>query len=221
MTLGLLPALAVCAFAAAAAVERPPFADDIAAFQAADKAAPPPRHAVLFVGSSSIRFWKDLATDFAGTPVINRGFGGSTLPDVVRYADRIVIPYHPREIVLYAGDNDIAAGRSPEQVLADFKTFVAKVEAALPGTPIAFVSIKPSPARAALIGRMRQANALVRRFSAGRGVAYVDVFTPMLDAKGAPRGELFGDDGLHMNRAGYTLWTKLIAPELKKHAAKG
>ncbi len=205
---------------AAADAEKPPFEGEIEAFEAADRKQPPPKGAVLFIGSSSIHFWESLAKDFDGTKVINRGFGGSRIADSTRYFDRIVAPYAPREIVMYGGDNDVAEGDPPEQVLADFQAFVAKVDAALPGTPIVFVSIKPSPARAALINKMRQANSLVRGFARRRGIEYVDVFTPMLDKSGKPRGELFGEDGLHMNPAGYALWTKLIAPALKKKTKK-
>ena len=118
---------------------------DIAAFEAADKKSPPPQGAVLFIGSSSIRIWKTLATDFPDQKTINRGFGGSELADSVYYADRIVIPYKPRLIVLFAGTNDINAGKRPETVFADFKAFVAKVRAGLPNTRIAYLSISPAP----------------------------------------------------------------------------
>jgi lysophospholipase L1-like esterase len=195
---------------------KPPFEDDIAAFEAADRAHAPPQGAVLFVGSSSIRFWDTLEKDFPGIPVINRGFGGSTIGDSVRYADRIVVPYRPRVIVFYAGDNDVAAGATPERILADFQAFVAKVRAGLPGERIVFVSIKPSLERWKRVGTIRKANDLIRRFAKKDGsIRYVDVFTPMLGADGRPRKELFRADGLHMTPAGYALWTGLVAPELR------
>ncbi|MDB5171967.1 MAG: hypothetical protein JWN51_740 [Phycisphaerales bacterium] len=193
-----------------------PFENEIAAFEKADRDHAPPGEANLFVGSSSIRFWKTLAEDFPGVPVINRGFGGSQIADSTRYADRIVLPYHAKRIFLYAGDNDLAAGRTPGQVLADFKAFVEKVRGSQPQVAIYFLAIKPSPSRAKLLEKARESNRLVEAYAKeGKDLYYVDVFTPMLDADGKPRPELFGPDMLHMNRKGYELWTKLIAPLLK------
>lgn len=191
---------------------------DIAAFEAADRNRPPPTGAVLFIGSSSIRFWKTLATDFPEVHTINRGFGGSEIADSTYFADRIVAPCHPRAIVMYAGDNDIAAGRSPRQVRDDFAAFVRTVRAFDPGVPIAFIAIKPSIARRALLPRIRAANALVRDYAATqRRVTYLDVFTPMLGADDQPQARWFVADGLHMNRAGYALWTAIVRPWVDAH----
>ncbi len=188
----------------------------IAAFEQADRDRPPPANAVLFVGSSSVRLWKDLSADFPGIPVINRGFGGSSIPDCTRYVDRIIAPYRPRLVVLYAGDNDIAAGRSPRRVFEDYKAFVRRVRSRLPDVPIAFISIKPSPARASRLEAMREANDLIRCYAAThRGLLYIDVFTPMLDPAGRPRADLFGPDRLHLNRKGYELWRGIVAPYLQ------
>lgn len=192
------------------------FETEIRAFEAADRKHPPPADAVLFIGSSSIRLWDTLAKDFPDVPVINRGFGGSQIADSTRYADRIVIPYHPRRIVLYAGDNDIAAGKSPQQVRDDFRAFVEKVRASLTDVPISFISIKPSLARWPLVDKIREANRLVEQCTREqKGLEYIDVFTPMLGPDGKPRPELFRNDGLHMNRNGYQLWTSVIAPRIK------
>lgn len=186
---------------------------DMRRFAAEDAAAAPPREAVLFVGSSSIRLWKTLAGDFGTVPVINRGFGGSQVRDSRYYADRIVVPYAPRLVVFYAGDNDLNAGRSPQQVADDFSAFVARVRQDLPEVPIVYVAIKPSPSRAALLPHIRAANTLIRRRAeALDDVGYADVFTPMLDASGQPRGELFIEDRLHMNAVGYALWRKVLMP---------
>lgn len=189
------------------------FEAEIRAFEAADQATPPPLRGVVFIGSSSIRNWTDVAADFPGVPLLNRGFGGSTLADVVHYAGRILLPYQPRLVVLYAGDNDLAEGRSPAVVLRDYQAFVALVRRSLPETRIVFIAIKPSGARWALIEQIRAANALVRR-QAGTDprLLYVDVFTPMLGPNGRPREELFVADRLHLSRRGYALWRDLLTP---------
>lgn len=190
----------------------------IAAFEAADRANPPPRDAVLFIGSSSIEHWKSVAADFPEVKVINRGFGGSEIGDSTWFADRIVAPYHPRAIVMYAGDNDIYYGHTPQRVRDDFATFVRKVRSFDPGVPVAFVAIKPSMARRSLLPQIRQANALVREYAAAqKGVSYIDVFTPMLGKDGQPQQKWFGPDGLHMNRRGYELWIGLLKPWVDTH----
>jgi lysophospholipase L1-like esterase len=195
---------------AQAALSHPPspqsWQHDIDRLVADDSAHPPPQHAVLFVGSSSIRMWTTLAADFPGVPVIDRGFGGSTIADSTYFADRIVIPYHPRLIVMYAGDNDIAEGDTPRQVLDAFETFVARVRRDLPNVAIAYISIKPSLARWSMWPRMREANRLIAAWSKMQSrVTFVDVATAMLDPNGKPRAALFRDDGLHMTPAGYAV----------------
>lgn len=188
------------------------FEPEIARFESSDRVSPAMQDGVVFVGSSSFRLWPNVAADFPGASVINRGFGGSTLADVVTMTPRIVLPYRPRLVVLYAGDNDLAAGRTPVDVLASYEQFVALVRRTLPSTRIAFVSIKPSPSRWALIERMRIANRLVREVIARDTLQrYVDVFTPMLRADGRPRPELFGPDSLHMTPAGYALWRERLS----------
>ena len=189
------------------------FEAEIRAFEAADRALPPPLGGVVFVGSSSIKNWSGVAADFPGIPVLNRGFGGSTLADVVYYADRTVLRYRPHLVVLYAGDNDLAEGRTPERVLDDYRAFVARLRSALPLARVVYVSIKPSPSRRAYIRRMRETNQRIRAEVARDSLqSFVDVFSPMLDANGQPRAELFLADSLHMTRAGYLLWRALLAP---------
>lgn len=191
----------------------------IAAFEASDRANPPPQGAVLFIGSSSIEHWKSVGTDFPEVKVINRGFGGSELGDSTYFADRIVAPYRPRAIVLYAGDNDLWDGHSPQQVRDDFAAFVQKVRGEDPGVPVAFVAIKPSMARKALLSKIKQTNDLVRRYAeTQKNVTYLDVYTPMLDADGQPQPKWFIQDGLHMNRTGYELWISIIKPWVDAHA---
>jgi lysophospholipase L1-like esterase len=168
---------------------------------------------VVFVGSSSIRLWPNLQADFPGVDVLQRGFGGSELADAVHYAPRIVLKYRPRLVVLYAGDNDLANGKSPESVFRHYKEFVAILERALPDTRIAFISIKPSGSRWSLVDKVRATNAMVREYAArDTRQIYVDVFTPMLGPDGLPREELFVEDKLHMTSKGYALWRDLLAP---------
>lgn len=200
--------------AAFAAPEK--WADAIAKLTQADGAHSPPRNGVVFVGSSSIVKWTSLAEDFPHQPVINRGFGGSELADSVFYVDRVVIPYRPRVVVLYAGDNDLQAGKTPETVAADFRLFSAKIYAALPATRIVYIAIKPSPSRWKLKDKIERTNALIAAECAKNPrFAFADVYRPMLDAKGEPRPELFVKDMLHMNAAGYAIWTPIVAPLIK------
>lgn len=192
---------------------------DIQAFEANDRANPPPAHAVLFIGSSSIRFWKSLASDFPNYRVINRGFGGSDMDDATAFADRIVAPYKPAAIVVYAGDNDLQNGDTPEQVRDDFAAFVTKVRQGQPDVPIAFISIKPSLARVALLPSINAANKLISAWAmAQKNVAFLDVAPAMVDAQGQPKPDLFIGDGLHMNPKGYALWVAQVRPWLADHA---
>jgi lysophospholipase L1-like esterase len=151
----------------------------------------------------------------APMPVLNRGFGGSVIAHVTHFADRIVLPYDPSAIVLYAGDNDIALGLSSDCTLRDFEAFVEHIHAAAPGTPIYFISIKPSPSRMDLWSEMERANYLVEaRTATAPALHFIDVSEAMLDQRGQPIGELFGEDGLHMNAAGYQLWASIVQPRL-------
>lgn len=186
------------------------FEKEITAFEAADKTNPPPKGAILFVGSSSIRLWTNITADFPKHKVINRGFGGSHISDSIAFADRIVLPYEPKMIVMYAGGNDINYGKTPEQVLADFKTFTSKVHEALPKTKIAYISIALNPARWHEADKVKAANALIKDFCDKNHLTYIDIIPPMLDADGKPRPELFRNDRLHMNLEGYKIWTSII-----------
>jgi len=187
----------------------------IRAFEQADQRKPPPEGAILFVGSSSIRGW-DLERSFPGLPTLNRGFVGSHISDVTFFADRILFPYRPKTIVLYAGDNDIAAGKPPERVFQDFVVLADRVHDRLPGARILFISIKPSLRRWQWYSTMSRTNELLRKWSAKRDwVYYVDIATPMLGDDGKPRPELFRPDGLHLNARGYALWTQRVAPLLR------
>jgi len=189
----------------------------IARFEAADKKQMPVAGGVLFIGSSSIRRWKSLKNDFSKFQVINRGFGGSHIADSVHFAKRIVLPYKPRQIVLYAGDNDVASGKSPETVLADFQQFVKIVHAKLPKTLISFISIKPSLSRWKLSRKMAKANELVHGACVkDERLGYIDIWKPMLGDNRKPKTDLFVQDGLHINDKGYALWVSIVRPHLAK-----
>lgn len=192
---------------------------DIAAMEAADAVKPPPHGGIMFIGSSSIRLWTTLAADFPGLPVSNRGFGGSQLPDVTAFLDRLVQPYHPRQVVIYCGGNDINAGRSAEQVLADVQALVHAIHAKKRTTKIAYISIAPNPARWAQVATVRKANQLIADwFSTDPRLSFIDVFPHMLGADGQPLPGIFVEDRLHMNASGYAIWTKVVAPYLLENA---
>jgi lysophospholipase L1-like esterase len=148
---------------------------------------------------------------------INRGFGGSELADSVRFAPRIVVPYEPRIVVLYAGDNDLAFGKSPEQVAADFEAFTRLVLGRLPKTKIIFLSIKPSPLRSRLTEKMHKANAHIEaQCKSDQRLLYVDVGSALLGSNGKPRKDLFRWDGLHLNEKGYEVWNGILRPYLSQ-----
>ena len=190
-------------------------------FAASDRLKAPPTGGVLFVGSSSIRLWDGLETGFGdASTIIKRGFGGSRLSDCASLIDKLVTPYQPRIVVVYAGDNDLAEGAQPEEVAAQFERFVTGVREALPQTRIAYVSIKPSPARAHLQQRVQATNALIQAYTERtENTDFIDIYTPMLGADGFARKELFSGDSLHLNADGYALWRQVMAQHLAPSAA--
>ena len=172
--------------------------------------------AVLFVGSSSIRLWPTREC-FEGFNVINRGFGGSQISDVNYYADKIVLFYKPKVIVFYAGDNDIAGGKSAKRVLDDYVKFVEMVREKLPETRIIFISIKPSGSRWSLWNVMNEANKMIEEFSKKDDhLFYFDGATELFDGDGRPNQQLFLKDQLHLNSKGYEVWTKLLSPVIRE-----
>lgn len=182
---------------------------NIQRFEEADRDHPPAPGQVLFLGSSSIVGW-ELDRWFPDLAALNRGFGGSQIIDSIHYFDRVAVPYAPSVIVFYAGDNDVAAGKGAEQVAADFTTLAGLLRDKLPAARLLFVCIKPSPSRWTLWPTMQAANAAIReQCEADPRLGYLDIATPMLAADGTPRRELFRDDLLHLNEAGYELWSGL------------
>jgi lysophospholipase L1-like esterase len=213
-----LSALLICAGVVPAAAQSDRWEKDIAAFEAADLASPPPKGEVVFIGSSTIRLW-DLKASFPDVKAINRGFGGSEMQDSTRYVDRIVVPYSPRLVVVYAGDNDIM-GIPSEQIAIAFERFVRAVHAKLPDAKILYIGIKPSLLRWGQVDRMRQANAMIRQFcERDDRLGFVDLDNAMLGWDEKPRKELYVADGLHLTAAGYQILNALVRPFLAPFAA--
>lgn len=189
---------------------------EINAFAAADRQSFPAPGGVVFVGSSSIRFWSTLKEDFPELHTINRGFGGSHLEDVNYYANQIVFQYKPKVVVLYAGENDIVAAKSVQNVFDDFKKFVSLLHTNLPKTRLIYISVKPSPSRVVFTQLFKELNAKIKEETKrDRRLSYVDVFSPMSDANGEPRKDIFLSDQLHMNAEGYKIWHKVLFLPLK------
>lgn len=189
---------------------------DIQKFEERDAKNPPEKGCIVFVGSSSIRMW-NLEKSFPGWDVLNRGFGGSMTSDSVEFAERIILKYEPRQVVIYAGDNDIAGNKSPETVFEDTKQLFGLIHEALPETKITYIAIKPSIARWNLVDKMREANAMIASFATKDDrIDYVDIDTPMIGSDGKPESELFIQDGLHMSDEGYKVWNELVLPLLVK-----
>ena len=190
---------------------------EIAAFEAHDAEDPPEKGGIVFVGSSSIKNWTTLSEDFPQHRVLNRGFGGSEIADSVHFADRIVIPYAPRTVVLYAGGNDINKGKSPEVVFADLRAFFEKVRAALPEAEIAVISVAGNPKRWSQVEQVKAFNTLAEAFLKERPRAhFINVFPKMLGANGLPLPNIFVEDQLHMNAEGYALWRDIVGPYLPR-----
>lgn len=197
-----------------------PFQNEIDAFKKEDSAHFPPKHAILFIGSSSFRFWSDVQSYFPNYTIINRGFGGSSLTDVIHFAPDILFPYQPKQVVIYCGENDLAGDStvSSQIVFERFMTLYKMIREKLgKQESIVYVSIKPSPSREALLPKMVVANTLIAQYLAkDKKAVFVDVFHPMLDANGMLRPELYRDDQLHMKPEGYAIWKKAIEPYLLK-----
>jgi hypothetical protein len=190
---------------------------EIAGFERSDATNPPPRHAILFIGSSTIRLWHTLTKDFPGQKTINRGFGGSHIADATHFADRIVFPYAPRAVFLRAGGNDLNAGKPVAEVFADYQAFVAAVHSRLPNTQIFFIGLCPSPSRWEQHDKERELNHLVALESEhSPNLKYIETYDMVLGSDGRPRPELFVADRLHFNPAGYQLLAGKVRPYIPK-----
>ncbi|HEY9261995.1 GDSL-type esterase/lipase family protein [Chitinophaga sp.] len=195
------------------------YENDVHTIQQFDKMYAPPPHPILFVGSSSIRKWDDLERNFSKYVVLNRGIGGAETDDITHYAKDIIFPYAPRQIVIYVGENDLPSAKAnADTLLQRFTVLYAKIRNELPTIPLIYISIKPSPSRAAFFDKAKQSNALIKAFLAKeKNTVFVDIYPKMLDKNGAPRKELFLGDMLHMNKQGYALWEKAIQPYLLRN----
>lgn len=193
------------------------FDSAIAAFEAEDAKNGYTKDGILFTGSSSIRFWTSMQEDMQGLPVLNRGFGGSTIPEVLHYQDRYLFQHRPQIVVFYCGENDIHAGASPEMVLESFEEFTRILEQRLPDTKLVFISMKPSLARWDMWDKFQEGNALIKDFIDSKpNMTYLDCSLSMLKADGNVKEDIFVEDGLHMNAKGYEGWTKQLYPILKE-----
>lgn len=190
------------------------WAKEIAGMTASDVTNLPPQGGIVFVGSSSVRLWKTLSADFPGYPVINRGFGGSQIADSVHYADRIIKPYHPRQVVIYAGGNDIAAGKDPKLVFGDFVALAERIHKDNPRAKISFMSVGPSPSRWSQVVRVRELNRLAAEYCRKHHLDFINVFPLMLGPDGLPKPDIFVADRLHMNPKGYAIWREAVGPHL-------
>jgi len=210
-TVGLIILSVLALSLAHAEPTKSPWESSIAAFEAADQKSPPPADPILFVGSSTIRMW-NVQKFFPELTTLNRGFGGSAFADLLLFFERVVLPYKPRIAVVYSGDNDIASGKTPEQVAADYAAFHTKFRAAFPETPVIFLAIKPSIARWALYEKMKEANRLIaEQHKADAHFTALDLGPKMMGEDGKPRAELFIKDGLHLSEEGYRMWTERVA----------
>lgn len=199
--------------------EMPPFWSDIQAFKKQDSINMPAKQQILFVGSSSFTNWKDVQSYFPSYPIINRGFGGSLLTDLIRYADEIIFPYQPRQIVIYCGENDLAAADSVTgaMVFRRFEQLFEMIRSKSPAVPVAFISLKPSPSRWNLKDKMIDANNMIESFLKEKKTSvFIDVYHQMLDTDSKPIRNIFLEDNLHINAKGYAIWRKLIEPHLLK-----
>lgn len=195
----------------------PPFWNDIVAFRKMDSVHTVPAHPVLFIGSSSFTKWKDVNEYFPGYPIVNRAFGASTLLDLIRYSYDIIIPYQPKQVLIYCGENDLAYSDTvtAAEVVKRFKTLYGIIRMNLPEAVIDYVSIKPSPLRMDIKDRVIETNRGIAKFmKTEKNAGYIDVYSPMLDAKGDYREDLFVEDRLHMNPKGYAIWKTIILPYL-------
>jgi lysophospholipase L1-like esterase len=203
----------VRAQAAPAAPHR--FEENVRAYEEADKTDPPPAHAILLAGDSQFYRWKTLHEDLPDYTIVNRGIDSFQTSDLIYFADRLILRYAPRMIVLHVGGNDVNNGKTPDQILADFKTLVATVRTTLPDVPIAFSSITPGPGRWSQAAQRTQTNLVIKRYVATqKGLLFIDLWDAMLTPDGQPREDLWVADRIHPNHEGYLIRVRIMRPLL-------
>lgn len=211
--------LFTCLLSLSVYAQDPPFWKEVQEFKKEDNLQTPPNNPILFIGSSSFTMWKEVNADFPGYTILNRAFGGSSLTDLIYYKEDIITKYKPKQIVMYCGENDFASSDTVtvEMVMTRFKTLFAYIQSQFKDIPFVYVSMKPSPSRVKLLPKYEQANRLIQTYlKKFKYTIFVDIYHPMLMTDGKPRTDIFLEDNLHMNKAGYVIWQKLIAPHLKK-----
>ncbi len=199
--------------------QKAPYWNDIQAFKKQDSIQPPPQHAILFVGSSSFTKWTDVQSYFPGFTIINRGFGGSSLPDMIRYENDVIFRYEPKQIVIYCGENDLAFSNtvSAQMLFERFKQLFTDIRTRFPKTPLIYISMKPSPSRWNMKEKMLEGNELIRKYlKKKKKTVFISVWNDMLGPDGKPMEDIFVADKLHMNAKGYAIWQKEIEPHLLK-----
>ncbi|NLR67801.1 GDSL family lipase [Chitinophaga varians] len=203
------------------AQEQVHYQEDVRTIKKFDQMYAPPANPVLFVGSSSIRKWDDLERTFADEVAMNRGIGGAVTNDIIHFAQELIFDYHPRQVVIYVGENDLPEGATADSVYNRFQRLYGLIRSRLPLVPVEYISLKPSPSRVKYMKTAAEANALIKAFLAKeKNAHFIDVFSLMLDKQGQPRPELFVSDMLHMNAQGYAIWRKAIKPYLVKKSSK-
>ncbi len=194
-----------------------PFLKEVNYFKKLDSITPPHTNPILFIGSSSFTKWVDVKNYFPGYTILNRAFGGSSLPDVIHFAEEVIFKYNPKQIIIYCGENDVAANASAETVLERFKTLHTLIRTKLPKVSIVFVSLKPSPSREKFWPVMIEANGMIKQFAKKhRKTYFVDIYQSMFNSDGKIMSDIFLSDNLHMNKKGYEIWQPILAPYLKK-----
>jgi lysophospholipase L1-like esterase len=197
----------------------PAFWKDVVAFKKLDSAQKPAPNTILFIGSSSFTRWTDVSEYFPGYTITNRAFGGSTLPDQIRYFYEVIVPYQPKQIFIYCGENDLAYSElvTADEVFRRFKTLYAMIRVYFPGAMVDYVSIKPSPSREKIQEQVKAANAKIKAFlSKEKKAAFINIYDAMLDANGKMREELYVQDRLHMKPEGYKIWQRIFLPYMIK-----
>lgn len=197
----------------------PPFWPEILAFKKQDSSRFPPKRAILFIGSSSFARWNDVNSYFPDYTIVNRGFGGSTLVDAIRYTYDIILPYQPKQVVIYCGENDLSypGDISAAEIVLRVKTLFGMIRTNLPDTRIDYISMKPSPSREKIQDKVRAANKEIKAFfETQENATFIDIYAAMLDENGKMREDLYEEDRLHMNQKGYTIWEEIILPYLVK-----